>query len=349
MCRWFAYISPSEDCLLEDVLITPAHAISKQVLAHYLPLLISHVPGEETTQSEISLRNRLNNVDGFGLAWYTTTRQVFVSDTFGPRPSVYKNSQPPTNDFNFHSICAQTSTTALFAHIRAATATAVTPINNHPFIFGRHTIMHNGLISDFLAVRRDMLDLLDKDTFEHIKGSTDSEHMAALYMTCLTRATGGGKASWEKQYTIDEMKNALIEAFTAIIQLQIKTLGAAEMEANSLNVCCTDGSQLIGIRLRNHGIEQPPSLYYSTRAGVALNRKYPGNHDGTPNAKAVKNPMDHGLHVIIASEPTTYNLDEWELVPRNAAVLVDVSGKARVESLQIHKELMATKISTSQG
>jgi hypothetical protein len=23
MCRWFAYISPDEDCLLEDVLITP--------------------------------------------------------------------------------------------------------------------------------------------------------------------------------------------------------------------------------------------------------------------------------------------------------------------------------------
>ena len=66
MCRWFAYISPSEPCLLEDVLVVPVHSLSKQVNSHYLPKLISHVPGEETTESEISRRNRFNNVDGFG-------------------------------------------------------------------------------------------------------------------------------------------------------------------------------------------------------------------------------------------------------------------------------------------
>ena len=91
MCRWFAYVSPSEPCLLEDVLITPAHALSKQVHAHYLPKLISHVPGEETTESEISSRNRLFNIDGFGLAWYSHKREEFVNDTTGPRPALYKH------------------------------------------------------------------------------------------------------------------------------------------------------------------------------------------------------------------------------------------------------------------
>jgi hypothetical protein len=28
MCRWFAYISPTEDCLLEDVLIDPVRTVS---------------------------------------------------------------------------------------------------------------------------------------------------------------------------------------------------------------------------------------------------------------------------------------------------------------------------------
>jgi glutamine amidotransferase len=37
MCRWFAYISPTEPCLLEDVLVTPKHSLAKQVHEHYLP------------------------------------------------------------------------------------------------------------------------------------------------------------------------------------------------------------------------------------------------------------------------------------------------------------------------
>lgn len=31
MCRWFAYISPDEECLLQDVLIDPTHSLVKQV------------------------------------------------------------------------------------------------------------------------------------------------------------------------------------------------------------------------------------------------------------------------------------------------------------------------------
>lgn len=34
---WFAYISPTEPCLLEDVLVTPKHSLAKQVSEHYLP------------------------------------------------------------------------------------------------------------------------------------------------------------------------------------------------------------------------------------------------------------------------------------------------------------------------
>ena len=349
MCRWFAYISPTEECLLEDVLITPAHSLSKQVHAHYLPKLISHLPGEETTQSEISLRNRLNNVDGFGIAWYTPARSSFISATSGPRPSLYKHSQPPTNDLNFHSICANTSTLTLFAHIRAATATAVTPINSHPFVFGRHTIMHNGVVSSFNSIRRDLLDLLDQDTFEHIKGTTDSEHMAALYMTYLSKSKGGGASSWERSYLVSEMKAALASAFTSIIKLQHRLLGRDNAQANSLNVCCTDGTRLIAFRFRNHVNEQPPSLYYSTTAGVTLNRKYPDNHDGTPNPNASRNALEHGDHVIVASEPTTYHAEEWQTIPKNNAVLLDSEGKVRVEKIETEEELMVTEKSAGHG
>lgn len=71
MCRWFAYISNSERCLLEDVLIDPAHSLAKQVHDHYLPKLTHHEPAEdpEATAKEIAMRNKLFNADGLGMGW----------------------------------------------------------------------------------------------------------------------------------------------------------------------------------------------------------------------------------------------------------------------------------------
>ena len=135
------------------------------------------------------------------------------------------------------------------------------------------------------------------------------------------------------------MKGALEEAFCLIIQLQIKTVDTSKLEANSLNVCVTDGSQLLAVRFRNHVDEQPPSLYYSTTAGVTLNRKYPDNHDGTPNDNAVKKPDEHGDHVIVASEPSTYKPNEWQTVPKNSVVLVDAVGALTVEEMEVSEEL----------
>ena len=304
-------------------------------------MLFSHVPGEQTSRLEIALRNRLQNVDGFGVAWYTPARESFVSSISGPRPAVYKNSQPPTNDANFHSICAGTSTTAVFAHIRAATSTAVTPINNHPFIFGRHTIMHNGIVAHFADIRRPMLDLMEKSAYENIHGTTDSEHLAALYITYLTKSVGGGPQSWERQYTTAEMQDALVEAYKTIIGLQQKVMGPENTQANSLNVCVTDGSQLIAVRLRNHQIENPPSLYWSTKAGVTLNRKYADTPSGKPNPNAQKKASDHGKHVIIASEPTTYKTEDWSVIEKNHGLIVDGEGNCSSSKIEIPDSLFA--------
>lgn len=280
-------------------------------------------------------------MDGFGLTWYTTARSSFITSTTGPRPAVYKNSQPPNNDANFHSICAGTSTTAVFAHIRAATSTAVASINNHPFIFGRHTIMHNGIISHFADIRRNMLDLMEKSAYENVHGTTDSEHFAAVYMTNLTRSFGGGPRTWEREYTTQEMLSALVAAFKSVVELQQHILGAANVQACSLNVCVTDGRQMVAVRLRNHAVEQPPSLYWSTKAGVTLNRKYPDNPSGAANPNASKKASEHGKHVIIASEPTTYKAEEWILIEKNHALLVDAQGDCTVEKVEMPDSLLA--------
>jgi glutamine amidotransferase len=300
---------------------------------------MSHVPGEITTAHEISVRNRLFNVDGFGLAWYTTAREDF-NTTASACPALYKYAGPPLHDLNFRSICANTATKACFAHIRAATATPVVAVNNHPFVFGRHKIMHNGIIEDFTDIQRDVCSLLDTDTYANIQGRTDSEHFAALYVTYLT--SGKGAASWDLQYPPMAMRAALVKAMDIIMRLQKSKIGE-KCVANSLNVCATDGKQLVAMRCRNHTTEQPPSLYYSTSAGVTLNRKYPDHPDeGKDNANATKSAEEHGRHVIVASEPTTYKADEWMVIEKNHSITVDMEMNVLVEKLDIPAELNAT-------
>jgi len=337
MCRWFAYVSATEECLLEDVLVTPAHALTKQVHEHYLPNLIPHESGQFTTEREIAVRNRLFNVDGFGVVWYTATRSSF-NGTEGGRPASYHNTQPPLNDVNFRSICENTATKTLFSHIRAATSGNVVVVNNHPFVFGRHTLMHNGDVEHFSLIKRQMIELMDQDCYINVKGVTDSEHFAALYMTYLTE--GQGKASWEKEYPVRQMRNAMGKTVDTIVKLQKAVMGDKTL-ASTLNVATTDGRRLLAIRCHNHATQQPASLYWSTTAGTTLNKKYPNHPDGKHKSMGTKPPKEHGNHVIIASEPTTYEAEQWNLIPKNHCILYEPNGELVIDALEMPEERLA--------
>ena len=192
--------------------------------------------------------------------------------------------------------------------------------------------MHNGEISNFVEVRRAICDLLDQDAYANIHGGTDSEHVAALYISTLTK--GQGKASWEKQVTPKEMQNALQKTVGIIIDIQKKKLGTKAIP-NDLNLASTDGRHLIAFRFRNHPTEQPPSLYYSETAGQTLNRKYPDHPDGGANPHASKKAEEHRKHVIVASEPTTYKDNEWTLIEKNHCLLVDGQGNVAIQAIEL--------------
>jgi glutamine amidotransferase len=345
MCRWFAYISPAEPCLLSDVLIAPANSVSKQCSEHYLPGLLPHSKEKDLDQSPdalLRMRNSLLNMDGLGIAWYTNAAASYIKSIEGPRPALYKSQHPPINDFNFRSLCDNTETKCVFAHIRASSGSVVTQVNSHPFVFGRHVFMHNGVVSGFSSIRRDMTDLMAYDAYCNILGSTDSEHAAALYITNLTNH--GGKETWQKRYTLDEMLAALTKTIGQILELQKKKLGE-KARPNSLNFCTTDGTKLVATRFRNHVVEQPPSLYWSEFAGRTLNGKFPGNPDSADlvNEHAVMGEEDRiGRHTIVASEPTTYDEKEWQLIGANCALTVDESGTEIERPIEYDKNLNAT-------
>jgi glutamine amidotransferase len=275
------------------------------------------------------------------LPGYTEATSSYVKHVTGPRPALYKSQSPPINDFNFKSLCENTETRCVFAHIRASSGSVVTQVNSHPFVFGRYIFMHNGVISNFSAIRRDLTDLLSFDAYCNILGSTDSEHAAALYMTNLTNH--GDKKTWDKPYSLKAMFAAMRKTVMQILQLQHDKLGEANTP-NSLNFCTTDGTKLLAIRFRNHASQQPPSLYWSEFAGRTLNTKYPGH----PDSKDIVNEdsvLDEGekigKHTIVASEPTTYDEKEWHLISRNHALLVDEDGVEKELEIEYSDELNA--------
>ena len=98
------------------------------------------------------------------------------------------------------------------------------------------------MVSDFISICRDMVDLMDDDVYAKTSGSADSEHFAALYITYLTE--GKGKASWEKQYTVEQMRDAMRDAVGTVVKLQRKKIGD-KAEPNNLNRCATHGSQIL--------------------------------------------------------------------------------------------------------
>jgi predicted glutamine amidotransferase len=70
------------------------------------------------------------------------------------RPGLYRETRPAWSDENLRYLCRHLHSHVLFAHVRAATGTAVMRQNCHPFACGRWMFMHNGFIGSWNRLRR---------------------------------------------------------------------------------------------------------------------------------------------------------------------------------------------------
>src|SRR2546421_524193 len=111
MCRWLAY--SGAPVLLQEALYAPAHSLIDQSLHSRL--------GAETT-----------NGDGFGVGWYDDQ----------PTPGVFHSVEPAWNDHNLKELGNHVSSGHFFAHIRAATGTAVQQAHRHPVRPGQGVRKH---------------------------------------------------------------------------------------------------------------------------------------------------------------------------------------------------------------
>ena len=157
MCRFLAYLG--QPVYLEEIITKPCHSLIHQSL---------HASEAKT----------VTNGDGFGLGWYSERAE----------PGLYRELRPAWSDENLLAICRQVRSSAFFAHIRAATGTATSRANCHPFVHGSAMFMHNGQIGCYGALKRRLENLIPDDLYLHRDGTTDSE---ALFLTAL--ANGADK------------------------------------------------------------------------------------------------------------------------------------------------------------
>jgi predicted glutamine amidotransferase len=261
MCRWLAY--SGTPIRLEELLVKRDRSLIDQSLHSRL--------GATTT-----------NGDGFGVGWYDDQQL----------PRLYRSTHPAWNDQNLRELAAGVSSPLFFAHIRAATGTAVQETNTHPFRHGRWLWMHNGVVREFARIRRELLLAVDESLFQSIEGTTDSE---AMFYVALSFG----------------LENDPITAVERMVGL-VEEVGRAHGVEHpvQMTIATTDGRSIWAFRYSSEGDSR--SLYFSTRMDT-LQALY-------PDAVELAGLSDETR--VVVSEPLGDLPGVWNEVPESRVGLV---------------------------
>ena len=261
MCRWLAY--SGSPVLLEDLLLKPGHSLIDQSLHSRM--------GATTT-----------NGDGFGIGWYG------VGDT----PGVFHSVEPAWNDRNLKDLARHLVAPLVFAHIRASTGGAIQQTNCHPFRHGKWLWMHNGLIRDFAAVKRDLEFAVDPSLYPEIEGSTDSEVFFHLALT----------------FGLEDDPPSAVEQAVGLIE---ETGHAHGVELPiQMTVATTDGTTVWAFRYSSEGMSR--TLFFSSLVET-LQAEYPDN--------PVFAQLSDETRVVV-SEPLSDLAGVWNEVPESMVGIV---------------------------
>ena len=264
MCRWNAYVG--EPLLIDELLYRPKHGLIDESLHSRM--------GAETT-----------NGDGFGLGWYPSG---MPGD-----PARYRSVNPAWNDGNLRDLAAHIESPLFLAHIRAAVGSPVQQTNCHPFRHGRWLFVHNGLVSGFAKLRRDLLLAVDTDLFSGVAGSTDSETLFYLALT----------------HGLEQDPIAAMERAVGIVEQAAAAEGIADPVQMTVGI--TDGERLWAIRYSS--AQQSRTLFVSEDVDTVRTL-----HPENPRIQQLSEDAR-----LIVSEPLIDLPGAWHEIPEATALVVD--------------------------
>lgn len=237
-----------------------------------------------------------HNADGFGVAWYAPAVRE--------EPGVYHTVVPAWCDRNLGSLVQVVESPAVVAHVRGSRgASAVTEANCHPFTYGPLSFVHNGSLAHFAKLRRTLLDELSDRAFESIRGSTDSEHLFAMFLDRYHERDADEDGAVRLTETL---KETLADVAILLAQHEVKA-------PSSLNLAVTDGNHLVAIRRSTGSLASAEPLYLHRHRALVWDEQHGCRLvDAGPGDEAV----------LIASEPLTAD-GSWERVQQDFIIQVD--------------------------
>lgn len=232
------------------------------------------------------------NGDGFGVGWYSAG---------DPVAAIFKAVSPAWNNHNLFNLSRVIHSRCILAHVRAASpGLPVTRFNCHPFGRGSFAFMHNGGIAGFQAIKRQLCNSLSDAAYAWIQGSTDSEHIFALYADVYAAIDGPDSA--------DKMARALVATLEQIEEIR---RFADQSEPSDYNLVVTDGRRAVALRYST-GDKVPNSLHIHTGHRYSC-------HEGEINLS----PCNEAT-VLVASEALT-DADSWQIVGAGQMILINES------------------------
>lgn len=276
MCRFTLYLG--EPIVLGALLVAPKNSLVHQSL--HSEILTARVHG-----------------DGFGVAWY--------APALSPEPAVYRCVTPAWNNANLRHLTRVTESPAILAHVRAASENSVISESNcHPFSAGRLSFAHNGYLSEFPKVRREISNRLGEKTYGAIHGSTDSEYIFALFREHYGRR--GGPPGTDK--LAGALRDTVRELQTILEELDVDV-------TSYLNLAVTDGEVAAACRFTTGPAEEALSLH------VCVGKRY--------SIEAGDCQLSHSVEgsgaVLISSEPLCED-EAWKTIEPNHLVTATAGG-----------------------
>lgn len=264
MCRWIAY--SGQPIFIEQLITLPEHSLVEQSL-----------------HTEMNFRNdgslMSTNGDGFGIGWYAERSE----------PGLYKDDRPAWSNNNLHALCRQIRARIFFAHVRATTTGSVQRANCHPFKYKNWLFQHNGDVTDFRKIRRDLQMDLSPEFYAELKGTTDSETFFLLALTY--GLLENPKRALQKM--VERVKKALVDN---------------GIENGALNLSCAISNGQTVYTLRYAHNAKSKTQFYSSKSGWITEKK--PAIDGT--AYFAED------NIVVVSEPLDHYDNKWTEIPDNS-------------------------------